>query len=535
MKNNKDFFLLFYKREMLPLLGKNKSNLLILALMLFTTFSVIGFAEGSLRYLETKMKDPFINWVDIIPAGLTGMGVENLLFELNTEEVEEAYGLKTAVGYNRFQINFYYYDDIVDYYRTGSLDTNRIEGVPARTIDTSDPVIHEVFSGKNLLFGEGFSDSLDIGLIITENTRKQLNYPERTPYIWMDMQVFLSHSGSRPIRLAIPVPVKGIVRSLPGLAGFASTPYFFQQRTVRVGDNPFNPADENRLLMAFNGSSEEVFALEQQLQQFFQEFEDSMPYQADRVWSEPQGTIASTDVHHVFVTFRPRNIPLPELNRLFRQVYNSRDMDKYRSRIIRMYDYNRKLTAYRAYDDYDRISLNFSSLDKLREFSLMLYNTRQIEVDMAQIESRENYNFVTRLTGIISVVLIVFSIISVLLFVGHLLKKHLESIRRNIGTFKAFGLSDKLLINIYIRIVLSIMGLAAIIALAISAIFGYLGGMRMILVLFGSHYEKGRYFNLDSIYLLVALVMLVVFSIIVLRMITYRIFNQTPGDLIYER
>lgn len=200
-----------------------------------------------------------------------------------------------------------------------------------------------------------------------------------------------------------------------------------------------------------------------------------------------------------------------------------------------MYDYNRKLTAYRAYDDYDRISLNFSSLDKLREFSLMLYNTRQIEVDMAQIESRENYNFVTRLTGIISVVLIVFSIISVLLFVGHLLKKHLESIRRNIGTFKAFGLSDKLLINIYIRIVLSIMGLAAIIALAISAIFGYLGGMRMILVLFGSHYEKGRYFNLDSIYLLVALVMLVVFSIIVLRMITYRIFNQTPGDLIYER
>lgn len=531
---NNSFYRLFYKREFGVILGKRKSNLVILALMLFIAFTAIGFAEGSLRYLEFKMKDPFINWVNVLPGGKSSHTILRIIDELNSPDVKETYALNSALGYNRYQLNFYYHDDVLNYYAGEQLDTNRIAGFPGRTMNVEDPVISEVFSSKNHIDGDPFHSELDIGLIVTEDMLQRLNYPVNTPYVWIDFPAF--HPGRRmeQIRVAVPVPVRAVVKVLPGLTNFATTPYFFQQRMI-VGNNPFNPLDDERLLLSVKAPREEANAYLNALERHLRAVDLPGSYMFERAWIEPDIYANDQSSFILYVIFSPRNISMDHLDEIFNKLYNHNELADYQGSVFRMYDYASNLGRLQRHGTYDRISLHFKNLDKLREFSVMLSTLYQIEVDMAQIESRENYNFVSRLTGIISFVLIAFSILSVLLFTAHLLKKHLEGIKRNLGTFKAFGLSNNLLINIYVKLVLLVLGSASLLALAASTIFGYSGGMRLVLEIFGSHFERGLYFSLFSSYLLIALALLIIFSVTVLRFVTIKILNRTPGDLIYER
>lgn len=525
---------LFFRREMTPLLGKNYSNLLIMMGMLFTAFSVIGFAEGSLRYLEYKMKDPFINWVNVVPQAHKNIPIQRVLSELNSEHIRNEYHLQNAIGYNRLQYNFYDYNDILNWYQGAELNNERIKPFPARTMDLEDPIIPEIFSAKNILHGEVYESALDIGIIVTADKLASNNYPLNTPYVWMDLLAYRTGTESE-IRVAIPVPVAAVVRSLPGLASWAATTYFHQQRSFHFHGNPFNPIDDQRLVMAYHGNDQKIAEVRSTLENILKTRSSSSGHTLNSIWTEPRTFGNNRDHHLIFVNFSPRNITLDVLDEIFREIYNHEQLRNTRANLFRLYDYENRFRSLQPVEEFDRISLNFSNLDRLRDFSTLLLENYRLEVDMAQIESRENYNFISRLTGIISLVLIGFSILSILLFISYLLKRHLESIKRNLGTFKAFGISNKELTNIYVKIVLSILAIAAVAALAFSAVFGYLGGMRVLLFLFGARIEPGIYFSLMSYYLLVALLALFGFALLVLRNISGTILNNTPGDLIYER
>ncbi len=533
-KQNKDFFNLFLRRELVPLSGRKLSNLMIMVAILFIAFTVIGFAEGSLRYLELKMKDPFINWVNVVPKAHQGVPVSRVIQELNTDQVKKEYFLLSAMAYNRFQLNFYDFEDIQQYYQKGEINTEKIFGFAARTMDYDDPVMKEVFSPKNIYRGNAAEDKMDIGLIVTADFLTRLNYPSSTPFVWMDFLAYRTGDAS-DMRVPIPVPVNAVVRALPGMSFFVGSSYFYQQRSLEFGRSPFNPSHDGRLVLAWQGDQEKIAELENTVEQLFETVDRAGLYQADRVWSETRYGVGDEPGYLVYVNFKPGNVPLDLLDQMFMALYNHTDFTPYRKDTYRMYDYATRFTAQRAAHAYDRISLNFSNLDMLREFSVMLQEKYGLEVDMAQIESRENYNFVSRLTGIISLVLIAFSILSVVLFMSYLLKRHLEGIKRNLGTFKAFGLSNSFLMDIYVKIVLFILAVATLIALLLASLFGYSGGMRWILLAVGSRFEAGNYFSLFSSHLLIAIVLLAAFSIWVLRAISRRILNHSPGDLIYER
>ena len=532
--SNKSIFWLFYKRELKTLLGKNNSNLLILVMMLFITFTVIGFAKGSLLYLEQKMKDPFINWIDVLPGVRSGSNMHAVINELNSNEGGSAYNLNTAIGYNRYHLNFYFYDNILDYHYTAELDTNRIAGFSARTLDLGDPLLQEIFSSRNIVMGDEYDDNMDIGLTVTKEMLEQLNYPLNTPFVWLDFPAIDPGDWTRQLRIAIPVPVRAVVHSLPGLARFASTSHFFQQRFLS-SNNPFNVLNENRLVLAFVGPDAEAVQLVNEMKQHLTETDVTGPHLLNDIWNESWPGVANDRVQLIYVTFSPRKISHYKLSELFHNLYSHEKFAASQNRLYRMYDYERALTAARPVRTFDRIALNFSDLDKLREFSSMLMDQHNLEIDMAQIESRENYYFVSRLTAIISFALVAFSILSVLLFVVHLLKKHLHGIKRNLGTFKAFGVPNKLLIKIYKRVALTILALATVISLSASAIFGYSGGIRLFLMFSGSSFETGRYFELMSNYLILAIFMFVSCSIIVIQLVIRILLNHTPGDLIYER
>lgn len=536
MNTNKEFFRLFYKRELSPLMGKSRTNLWVLIIMLFITFTVIGFAEGSLRYLERKMKDPFINWVNIIPGNISYFDVRDIIDELNTDSIKNLYGINNVIGYHKLQLNYYDYEDILGFYQTEMLDTNRINPIPGRTIEYDDPVIHEVFADNNRISGQPISKQNEVGIILTRDALSRLNYPLNTPFIWMDLPSYDSCKHGTILRTAVPIPVKGVVETLPGLSGMASSAYFYQQRSEEVGRNPFNPYEDQHLLIGLTGiQAHEADGFRRELESFLHEISNELQYNPVNVWRSSQREGEQAEHIRFHISFDSRNIHRDFLDKVFFYIYNSDQFKNYQDQLYLLYDYERRLGHYRPVMGFDRIAVNFSTLDYLRSFSTMINANYDLRIDMAQVESRENYNFVSRLTGIISLVLIGFSILSVLLFVGHLLKKHLESIKRNLGTFKAFGLSNNVMIKVYVIIILSIIGIAKAAALAASALFGYSGGMQFVLSLFSTHFEAGTYFSLLSFYLLTALILLAICSIIVLGIISSRILKQSPGNLIYER
>ena len=155
---------------------------------------------------------------------------------------------------------------------------------------------------------------------------------------------------------------------------------------------------------------------------------------------------------------------------------------------------------------------------------------------MSQIESKENYNFVSKLTLIISIFLICFSILSIVFFIINVLKSHIEKIRKNLGTFKAFGLSNKSLIRIYIFMALRFLFIACVIAFVTSYLLGNFGFIRMLLSLFNTALEEQqKYFDLLNwvTYLVIPLIILI--NGVIVRFSLAGILSRSPGDLIYSR
>ena len=136
---------------------------------------------------------------------------------------------------------------------------------------------------------------------------------------------------------------------------------------------------------------------------------------------------------------------------------------------------------------------------------------------MSQIKSKENYDFVSRLSVIISLILICFSILSICMFISNLLKTHLDKIKMNIGTFKAFGMDKKTLLWIYIKMILGIIFISMIISFIISWLFDSSGGIRSMLVIFGSKLEQDQtYFQLFNTWTFISVFVIIIISFIVL-------------------
>jgi len=175
---------------------------------------------------------------------------------------------------------------------------------------------------------------------------------------------------------------------------------------------------------------------------------------------------------------------------------------------------------------YHYLAFNFERLDDIRKFKDDIKENHNIDIDMSQVEAKENFALVSRLTFVISLVLLAFGVLSIILFVNNLLKTHLFKVRSNLGTFKAFGLSNRFLNTIYLKIIFSFLLVSIFVAFLASIIVD-----RVEWLFIG---DESR-FNIFSWWILAALVGLVVISLFISSKTIKKILGDTPGNLIYER
>jgi len=510
-----DFRKVFYKNEGKELLGVRFKNFWFLVLILFLTYTAIGFATGSLKYLKKKMDDPFINWVNVnIPYGMSKEG-EMLRDILNADSVaKRKFHFNNVTAYFRYPIAFQ------------SLKVHGTIEVVGRSIDIKDPILKDLFKKKNFIMGRPFKDENDIGIIVTKDFLKRFGYNINTPTI--NMSVALDNDNNE----YVPVPVIAVLKELPGMTMFATTPYFRQLKKEPAKGNPFRrDATNDEVILFMPGDSIAGKQLKDAVTEFFKSHDE---YNSLSPWiTLMDNTLSYKTGFNVNISFMG-DMTINEMDSIFQKMIVSPELKNLKSNIVRFYNY--KTYHVYHYTNFDYLAINFYDLSKVRQFKDYFYKKHKLKIDIAQIEAKENYNYVSKLTLIISFLLIIFSVMVISMFISNLLSRHLDKIRNNIGTFKAFGFSNKALLKIYFTLTFWFVISSLTISFLMSALFGYLGGIRKGLVLVNATIEADeRYFDLFNYWLLVSTLIIISVSMVVIYYTANKILKRTPGDLIYNR
>ena len=498
-----DFTELFFIKEGRELLGKGYRNFIYLNIMLIITFLAIGFSNGSLKYLEKKMKDPFVRFIDLdIPISKSDQ-IPTILYKLNHDTLlQKRYLFENVIGYNVEYLSLAKRD------ASGKMGTKDCIG---RTIDIEDDLLGKIFEDYHVL-GRPFNSEADIGVIVTERLLDKFNLDTGACFLPFSFPV----DADRNIDTIVPLPIIAVVEELPGLFVFAVTPYFYSQRNSGYRGSPFNPKFTKNLIYFTDEDSLNTEKIKSIIGKYFkQEERASFIVSPDLSIDLVENNDTHKKGYKIIVSYSPFNKPGDSLLMVMsNEIYNAIKSENYS--IYRIYSFN--TDANHNVKKYDNITINFTKLDSLEVFKDYFLKNYELQIDVARVETLKNYRLITRLTIFLSSALILFSVLSICMFVSNILSKHLDKIHMNIGTFKAFGIDNFTLQKIYILMIYGFIFVSILLSFLLSWIFNF-----------------SEYFEIIDVRTLITVIAIVAISFIWLNYSAGKILRKSPGDLIYSR
>jgi len=540
--NIPDYLRLFIRREGKIVLGRRYSNVWLLTAVLVSTFLAIAFANGSLNYLNFKMNDPFIKWVDI----------KNENNASAFERLEQA--LADSSKAKQYHYRSFSYDYEYSYYFFGAADSIQVY-LKCRFFDVNNKdLIEAILDKENRVVGlspeevPNISDN-SMGVFLTEKTLARMGYKEAPAYV--DLYQYspgAEELGFKEIkqRVRVPVPVLGVVRRLPGSVDLVAFTNLYRQKFDEAKAlNMNNMAYASSLCyfipeevdpVEFDGRLWEL--VESQTPASF--IIDDQSFDPKELYSyKNRETEVDEDgyVYHylgfrqVFPTDTIGLTPAvcTAVNQAIMQEYGAKGV----TRVFR-FDYS---TSDLPTGDY--LSIHFDDLKMIKPFAEEVVNACELEIEMSQINAKENFHSVSIMAITLSVVMVIFAVICILLFLVNLLQSYFQKVKRNIGTFKAFGISNQELRRVYMTIMLTLVG----ISLAVSLVFVSL--VQLLLPVLGL--VKGEGFGFLSLWscdvihgfppliCVGAIVIVLVSAAVTVRIVLDNLLSATPGDLIYDR
>ena len=234
---------------------------------------------------------------------------------------------------------------------------------------------------------------------------------------------------------------------------------------------------------------------------------------------------AFRDNHIVCVEGAYEDLPydyINELDKLVREEFGQAEL-------TRIYDYDFSLTT-PSTGSFVSVQFNSEGLKNIRSFADYLNSEFHIDIEMSQIQSKENFSAVSVTATILTWTIVFFALVSVILFIVNLLRTYFQRVKRNMGTFKAFGMSNKELIHIYILILVAVvLGAMLIALLAVIMIQAFLWICNI------SYQGGSPYLVIGNINTLLAIVVILASSVLTVYWVMKNQLSATPGDLIYDR
>ncbi|MES2590343.1 MAG: ATP-binding cassette domain-containing protein [Bacteroidota bacterium] len=525
---------LFLVKEGRSLTGKGYTNLIALMAILSITLLAIGFANGSLEYLNKKLNDPFVNWITITIPQARADQTDKMLQVLNSDEIKKEYSIKSVLTYKEQALGFKNNKDNM---------FNQAEGRSVQLGEYGDdPMIIDIMKESNRIYGDekGFRSPKDLSIIVTEKFLKQFNYDLETPIVYFDNPV-KDTLTNKWVSLSVPISIRGVVKEMPGKVDFIYSLYFLQAY-LQTNECTFDIRQKHDIKIIVNGDQNLANSVIAAVKDFFvanTEFSKYDPL--------PFNPAINKDTYKESYEFLIGFYPWPESDNTINQIYdkliNSVQMKPFKKDIFRLYRYDDFSEDFSQPPRFDIMSVNFEKLDNVRKFgSYISYNFNSvderklgnlIEVDLANIREKENFLFLSNTAKIISFLVLIFGLITVILFISNLLKAHLSKIKMNIGTYKAFGLADKDAQNIYFIIILRFI----LLGLIASFVFSFGAGLLINAVLKEYIFieDNNSFFKLIDSFTFFSIFVIIGSGILVSWYTVNRMLNKSPGDLIFNR
>jgi hypothetical protein len=510
----RDFERLFFMREYTALAGRGQKTLAALTAILFLTFLALGFAVGSLANLQQKMENPYTNWVDLpISEGYISKRAGDIYDTYNLDETAALFNLRNTNGFSKYVIDFYP-QGFLPYHLNAERNPLTLWG---RTIEADETLLAEIINpeGANLIWAttdltpETF-DGCEI--IVTQHLLEQLGYTDPA-----SVEHLLIGDGEE----LLFVRLAAVVKELPSFCRFISSPRLYNilmaktdgakpcQSLIasnRVGSNNFFLLTEHKRTAITLDSLAKDYFLGKDV----------------RVDSEQSIVCGALSFQTCTLSFLPYDAPpLDSVNSFIYWAQRSTPVSTYAA-----WECTPSVCGNLSFRDYHYLAFHFERLDAVRPFRNHLYEHFNIEIDLGQIEAKQNFALVSRLTFVISLILMAFAILNIVFFVNNLLRTHLFEVRSNLGTFQAFGLSNRFLINIYLKIIFTFLTFSAIIAFLLGVAIDFLEQIWQ---------GPESRFDIFNIWILMAVVGLYAISILLSLRTIHQILGDTPGNLIYER
>lgn len=536
-----DYLRLFILREGRVVTGRHYSNVWLLTAVLVAVFIAIAFANGSLNYLDYKMNDPFIKWVEIKKDISDDGKFQRLSEQLSRDDVRETY-----------HFHSYSYDYDHSLFVFGKSDPDRVY-LKAHFFDINNIDLIEAILGKdNLICGISPDDvsgidSRSIGVFMTGKALARLGYKTAPAYVDIyQYSAGASRFGFKEIegRVRVPVPVLGVVKRLPGNVDMVSFSNLYRQVYGPVLN--MNNEEYASSLCYFVPRDVDEAEFDSKLQDLL-EAETDIPFIIDTDGYDPRelyswrNEVTGVDpddgyvYHHL--GFRQVYTDTLRLDPLVCSRVNEVLMNEYAGTDVKRIFKYRYSSEPLPVGDY--LSIQFDDLAAIKPFAEELVNGCGLEVEMSQINAKENFQSVSVMGITLSVVMLAFAVFCILLYLVNLLRSYLQKIKRNIGTFKAFGISNDELSRVYLVIMVSMVSAALAVSLALVSL------IQVLLPVFGIAREDGfGYLALwrcsvieafPPLITVAAIVFVLAAAAVTVRLVMKNLLSATPGDLIYDR
>lgn len=516
---NSDYFKLFIRREGRIVLGKKLSNVWLLCSVLTVTFLAVAFSNASLDFLSYKMNDPFINWVDI-KNNFGESDFKGLSAALQDEELLDQFHARD------FQTDKHYYSLFFN-------ETGNTKNLHCRFFaDIQTDLVEAIMDEDNLIRGcrinQELLDNTSYGVIITYDALfNKLGYSDIPPFInycsYTDVEaaedfcveMYNEHFAK------VPVPVLAVVKRLPTNMDIIGTKFFYLQDKEQAL-NLYEPSysssfiyylpdkiDKQAFISFLESCSNEKY---EDMSYFINEDKD-LP----RMANFNGGSFVSLIYDYE-----------DDVDFAINREINDEVLAKYASSgVLRVYDFNETEILD---DDDDYLSVHFKDLNLIADFQDYVKNEYKIDIEMSQISAKENFNEVSIMANILSWTMIVFAIVCIILFIVNLMQSYFQKVKRNLGTFKAFGINDNDLVLIYLLIMVAMVVASVIISLTVTWFIQI--GLGAVGVVKDEAFGYLSLWNPKTVY---AIVVILGASLTTIFIVMKNLLKATPGDLIYDR
>lgn len=512
---------LLMKRECLAVLGNRASNLILLTLVLTATFFAVAFSKASTEFLQERMEDPFTNWVNIELTGADEDRIDNLKFVLENDSNRIYY------GYNGIQSEFSSSLNLVN--RKGgnlSFSTLFYENLSNELIDKvldTDNVYERPEGVKTAI--ESISEGT-LGVIMTLDALLSLGYDYDDLPAYVDYHAKSEDADTLGIPMLndnvyarAPLPLLAIVKRLPMNKDAVAAIKLHVARKNTGGDCPIDLCNEKYVKELFFFVPDGVdFSFDSITNAIAPEIAENINrvLPDDRLkeykpWKKGQ----------IMRVYTRNGTPPKEIIKLeyeLKNCYSNKGVE-------RIYNYDVSTLGVNTESD-NIISVRFEHLDSISAFERFVKETSRLQIEMTQVNAKKNFAAVSNLADVLTFAMIVFSLISIIIFIVNMLQSYFQKVKRNLGTFKAFGLSSKELIGVYVMIIIGIVLVAIDVSMVIVCITQ---------ISLPKRDGNIGYLNIWNSLTLWTIVIIIASALASVLIVMRRLLRQTPGNLIYDR